>query len=1269
MQIGVTWHRLNGLLDETAQTFVRTSFSSVVRDNWDLAVGLMDSHGRQFAQSSRSVPSFIGTMPRTLAVMLQRYPRNVLKQGDVLISNDGYHGTGHLNDITMIRPVFRGEVLIAFMGSIFHTVDIGGAPSVNARDSYEEGLTIPVARILREGVENEDVIAFLSENLRAPEETLGDIRAQFAAYEQGISRLLAILDDDGIGDLDTLVEDILSRSEAAMRRVIEAVPDGSYRDEILVDGFAEPLTIRCAVHISGSELTVDFAGTSAQIAKPINSVLNYTIAYSTYAVKCALDPTTPNNDGSFRPIKITAPEGCLVNPRRPAPVWARHLSGHYLPPVIFSALAQLMPERVIADCGSPLWNVYFGGQHPDGRRFVKMFFMNGGHGARPHQDGPACLSFPSNVATVPIEQFENSVPLLITEKSLIPDSGGAGKFRGGPAQRIGFEVTSEYPVTMTIRHERVKFPPRGLLGGMPGAGGREYLNGERIPAKVRIDLQPNDRVTFDTPGGGGMGPPAERDAEKLKADLRSGLVTPAGAARDYGSEKAAANANEAVPQTNKQAVVGCKLDSFDNLRPRTRGQVLEPYRVGVDIGGTFTDLVMVDTRSGRLFNEKVLTTADDPSLGVLDGMRKILQHSGVAAEEVRHVIHGTTLVANAVIERRGAAVALITTAGFSDVLEIGTEWRYDTYDLFMEMPEALVPRYWRYELPERMSPDGRVLTALDEDAVVAVARQIADTGVTAVAISLLHGFRNPVHEQRVREIIQREAPDLVLCISSEVMPEIGEYERMSTTICNAYVLPVFERYLRRLTDGLRRLGIDKDFYLMLSDGGTVHESTAAAHPIRLVQSGPAGGVQATCVIGGLAGEKKVLCFDMGGTTAKASLIEDGEPLRTTEFEVARVYRFKKGSGLPLRIPVIDMIEIGAGGGSIASVDHLGLVRAGPESSSADPGPACYGRGGVDATVTDADLVLGYLAADNFLGGDMRLDVEAARQALQKNIATPLAIPVVEAAWAIHETVNENMAQAATIHALEKARSIADYAMLPIGGAGPVHACNVALKLGLSRVLCPPSAGVASALGFLVSPTAFTFVQGGVVALVELDFAAVGEMLEGMEKQGRDLLLAAGARACDVHAEHLAAMRYVGQGYDVETPVTSEMLAAGERSVIRGAFEEAYKARYGRIEPDMPVEIVSWRVIVSGPRPEIDLVAARPAIADGAEVKGERRIYFGPGTGFVDAPVYDRYSLVAGSEFDGPGIFEERESTTVVPPGATARIDAALNLVIDLAAAT
>ncbi len=691
----------------------------------------------------------------------------------------------------------------------------------------------------------------------------------------------------------------------------------------------------------------------------------------------------------------------------------------------------------------------------------------------------------------------------------------------------------------------------------------------------------------------------------------------------------------------------------------------ERYRIGVDIGGTFTDLVMLDVVSGRLYNEKVLTTPADPALGVIDGVQRILKAQRVAPGEVRQVIHGTTLVANAIIERQGVRLALITTQGFRDILQIGTEWRYDTYDLFMEVPEPLVPRYLRFEVPERVGPHGEVLTLLDEAAVVAVAREIVNSGVDAVAICLLHAFRNPDHERRVRDILRREAPLLASCISSEVMPAIGEYDRTSTTVCNAYVQPIFERYLRHLTAGLRNLGIRRDLYLMLSDGGTVHESTAARYPVRLVQSGPAGGVQATAAIGASANLDRVLCFDMGGTTAKACLIESGQPLRTTEFEVARVYRFKKGSGLPLRVPVIDMIEIGAGGGSIARVDHLGLVQIGPESSSADPGPACYGRGGQDATVTDADLVLGYLAADSFLGGDMRLDVTAANDALQRSVATPLGLSVVDAAWAIHETVNENMAQAAHIHALERAKRIADFAMVPIGGAGPVHACNIALKLGLSRVVAPLGAGVASALGFLVAPSAFTFVQGGVVELAQLDHSAIVAMLDSMCEQGFAMLTAAGADAGNANVSCVAAMRYVGQGYEVEVAIDQALLQAPQRDQLRAAFETTYRDNFGRIEANMPVEIVSWRVIVAGPDPRVDLIAGRPQLTQGPAQRGRRPVYFGPARGFVTTPVFDRYALAPGSRLEGPAIFEERESTTVVPPGANAEIDAALNLIIHL----
>jgi N-methylhydantoinase B len=524
LQLGTAWARLCGLMDEAAETFVRTSFSSVVRDNWDMAVGLMDSAGRQVAQSSRSVPSFVGTMPRTLASMLERIPAARLKPGDVLISNDGYLGTGHLNDITMIRPLFRGERIAAWIGSTFHATDIGGAPSVEARDAWEEGLTIPVARILREGVENEDVIAFLEANLRMPEEVLGDLRAQFAMYEQAAPRLFRILEEEGIADLDTLAAEIFSRSERAMRAAIAAAPDGCVTDEVTADGFEHPVTIRLKLTIADDALTLDFSGTDAQIARPVNSPLNFSRAYSNYAVKCAFDPVTPNNDGCFRPIALIAPEGSIVNPRRPAPVWGRHLTGHYLPMLVLSALGKLTPARVIAESGSPLWNVYFTGEHADGRRYTRMFFMNGGHGAAPSHDGPSCLSFPSNVATQPVEQFENAVPMLITQKALIPGSGGDGARRGGLGQRIGFRVVGEKPVTATYRHERVQHPPRGLLGGGAGRGGRDRVNGEAVAAKARIVLQPGDTITFETPGGGGFGDPRERAPEDRGRDRDEGYT-------------------------------------------------------------------------------------------------------------------------------------------------------------------------------------------------------------------------------------------------------------------------------------------------------------------------------------------------------------------------------------------------------------------------------------------------------------------------------------------------------------------------------------------------------------------------------------------------------------------------------------------------------------------------------------------------------------------------------------------------------------------------
>lgn len=543
VRLGLIWHRLDGVVDQVAETFVRAAFSVVVRDNYDMAFSLFDARGCQLTQSKRSIPSFMGTLPRTLQAVLEKFPIASLERGDTIITNNAWIGTGHLNDISMVHPIFRDNRIIAFAASTAHTVDIGGAPQPAARDCFEEGLCIPICKIVERGEENPLVIDLLRENLRQPDETLGDIRAQFAAYRDCTSKLLEIMNEEGLDQLEHVADEIITRSERGMRSAIEKLPDGEYSDGFTVDGVDEPLHIQCLVRISGGDLEVDFAGTSPQVRWPINSVLNYTQAYGCYAVKCLLDPGAPSNAGSVAPLTITAPPGCLLNATPPAPVWGRHLSGHYVPPAIFGALAPILPGHVIAESGSPLWNVYFSGtrqsrgnDNAGGERFFKMFFMNGGHGARAHSDGPGCLSFPSNVSNQPIEAFEHQVPLLATEKSFVPDTGGAGKFRGGNAQRIGFVSRSKTPITMTIRHERVTYPPRGLLGGLDGSAGLDLVNGKVIAAKSRSELQEGDHVVFQTPGGGGLFEPAQRSRVLINEDLESGLVTREQAQKVYGDE-------------------------------------------------------------------------------------------------------------------------------------------------------------------------------------------------------------------------------------------------------------------------------------------------------------------------------------------------------------------------------------------------------------------------------------------------------------------------------------------------------------------------------------------------------------------------------------------------------------------------------------------------------------------------------------------------------------------------------------------------------------
>lgn len=684
------------------------------------------------------------------------------------------------------------------------------------------------------------------------------------------------------------------------------------------------------------------------------------------------------------------------------------------------------------------------------------------------------------------------------------------------------------------------------------------------------------------------------------------------------------------------------------------------WRVGVDIGGTFTDVVLWNGRDDAFFVDKLLTSTDDPSRSVVNGIRNVIHAAGIRGQDVASVIHGTTLVANALIERKGVKTALLTTRGFKDVLEIGREWRYDLFDLEIDVPTPLVPRHLRAEIDERIDAHGAVLEPLSLTQVAPIIDELVALGVRSVGVCLLHAYLNGEHERAVAQLVRERHPSVALSLSAEVSPELGEYERTSTTVANAYVHPLFRDYVERLTAALVELGCQRELLLVLSDGRLVRATTATRFPVRLVQSGPAAGAEAARLFGELAQVDNVLCFDMGGTTAKACLIADGQPEHTAQFEVARETRFAEGSGLPLQIPAIDMIEIGAGGGSIARVDRRGLIQVGPDSAGADPGPACYGRGNELPTVTDCDLVLGYLDANAFLGGRMQLDEHAARDAISKHLATPLNISVEEAAWGVHETVTANMAQAATIHAIERAIDVTRYAMLPIGGAGPVHACGMAAKMNISQLICPTSAGVASAVGMLSAPISFEVGRAAPMRLNDLDFASVAKILADMESEASALVAETGVDIASVERRCLAMMRYVGQGYEIATPIDLGAVASSDSAVIEAAFARAYEARYGRTE-SMPVEILSWRIIVEGPRSALaDRLRARGTETElDASPRTHRAVWFGES--YVETPVYSRAQLRRGQSLAGPAIIEETESTTVLPPTFQLVVDAALNL--------
>ena len=684
----------------------------------------------------------------------------------------------------------------------------------------------------------------------------------------------------------------------------------------------------------------------------------------------------------------------------------------------------------------------------------------------------------------------------------------------------------------------------------------------------------------------------------------------------------------------------------------------DPLRLAVDIGGTFTDLVLHE--NDRLVaTAKTLTTYPDPSDGVANVVREMLLTWPRAA--VAEVVHGTTLVSNALIERRGSSIALLTTKGFRDVLTSGKEQRYDMYDLFIQMPEPLVPRRLRYGIDERVLADGTVDHPIRTEEIAALVPTLRESGVEALAVSFLHSYRHPEHERAAAEVLRRELPDVPVTLSSEVSPEVGEYHRTSTTVANAYVLPIFNRYLEQLEKNLKEDGIDAPLHIMLSTGGLATTDTARRFPIRLLESGPAAGVLAAAFFGSKDGTEDVLAFDMGGTTAKAGLVEDGVPLIAREHEAARVYRFTKGSGMPIRVPVVDLLEIGAGGGSIARIGTFGLPKVGPDSAASDPGPVCYGLGGDQPTVTDADLVLGYLNPSFFLGGQMTLDLDAAEQAVAR-LGTGLGLSTIDAAAAIHRVVNENMANAARMHAIERGKDLRPFTLVATGGAGPVHAWGVARALGIKHIVFPPHAGVGSAFGMLTAPPSFEFARSLPSKLSQVDWGLLRGAVDEMISAGRGELVATDADLAKMSVVIAADIRYEGQGDSITVELANESGDLDE-PMINERFLAEYLRLFGSRPPDVEAEVLTWRVRVSGqsPRPEVTTLHTPSDTA----LKGTRKMWFAEAKGLVTGDVYDRYSLVPGEILKGPCVVEERESTVVVGPGGTITVGGTGNLEVEV----
>ncbi len=667
-------------------------------------------------------------------------------------------------------------------------------------------------------------------------------------------------------------------------------------------------------------------------------------------------------------------------------------------------------------------------------------------------------------------------------------------------------------------------------------------------------------------------------------------------------------------------------------------------RLGVDIGGTFTDVVL--EKDGVPFSTKVLTTYAAPENAIIDGIHQVCAKADVDPSQIGQIIHGTTLATNALIERRGAKTALITTEGFRDVIEMRTESRFEQYDLNLNLPEPLLPRHMRFTVPGRVDANGNILVDLDRAAIEAVVDQIAEGGYESVAVGLIHSYLNPVHEQMVRDVLAERLPDVAVSISSEVSPQMREYERFNTVVANAYIKPLMASYLGRLEDRLRGEGVQCRIFLMHSGGGIISIQNAADFPVRLVESGPAGGAVFAAHIAARYGLDKVLSFDMGGTTAKICLIKNQTPRTSRVFEVARTYRFKKGSGMPISIPVIDMVEIGAGGGSLAHVDAMRQIRVGPESAGSEPGPACYGRGGARPAVTDADLVLGKLDPDNFAGGSIKLHPDQSQAALRAQVGETLDMDAVEAAFGVAEVVDENMANAARVHAVENGEDLSEYTMIAFGGAAPLHAGRLCEKLGVDRLLVPPGAGVGSAIGFLRAPFSFEANRSVYMKLSDFDGARIKSLLADLQAEATGFV-----RTCDeispILSEFKVYMRYTGQGWEIPIALTQEQAMNPDVATFEARFIEDYTKLFGRAVDGMDIEITVWSVNATTPPEVVDRMAETTVTGDAA-VDANRPLFDAAQASYLDANIVLRDQMQTGHRAHGPAAITEAETTIIVP---------------------